>query len=286
MGDLTKKDTYTFWLTDPTILYRDNYYLDFFPTSKMSRVEQLNSITRFMIYFTILIILLKKDIKWIQFPIVIIIFIIFLYYTFDSDGPGLRRELYRVKGYKLADPDQNLDIEHFDGNPYDLDKKKDIVIESGFYDSDNKLQVGEYMSANERPSNNINYNLAEFTQFKDAFARQPSPDNPFMNLNANDFNIEDPPAPANADDDEISDKITEAFDEDLYRDIEDMYERKNSQRQFYTVPVPVNPPDTIALAHWLFRGAENPCKVDQSNCLKYEDLRFKRDSIIPAQTFR
>lgn len=280
MGDLTKKDTYLFWLKDPTILYRNDKYLEFFPTAKMSRVEQLNAITRFMIYFSILVLLMGKSIKWVQIPILTIVFLIFLYYVFESDQAGLRRELYRVKGYDISK------VEGFEGNPYDIDKEKPLIIESGYYDSDNQLQVADYLDATQQPTNQINYNLDEFTQFKNAFARQPTPDNPFMNPTVNDLNVDDPPSPANADDKDISDKITEAFDEDLYRDIEDLYERKNSQRQFYTVPIPANPPDTIALAQWLYRGAERPCKVDQSNCLRYEDLRYKRDSIISGLTFR
>ena len=70
-------------------------------------------------------------------------------------------------------------------------------------------------------------------------------------------------------------KISEIkFNDDIYRDFQDVFDKKNSQRQFYTVPF-TNPPDQTAFAHWLY-NTNDICKVNQGKCLKYEDLKFKR----------
>lgn len=46
-------------------------------------------------------------------------------------------------------------------------------------------------------------------------------------------------------------------------------------RQFYTVPVVTAQNDQITFAKWLYNAPET-CKENQSQCLKYEDLRFHK----------
>jgi hypothetical protein len=263
-------DRYIFWITNPSVLYRNDNYLSFFPTNQMNRVEQLNAITRFMIYLIILCVVVKKSKYWIQIPMMIIIFCIFLYYVFVSDKKGIERENFEDRTTDPTNPKSNKAI-------------KRVRFESGYYDSDGKLQIDEFVGS--KNSNKKTKNPYLIKQYTKSILRKPTSDNPFMNPTANEFNTEDPPNPSNVDDEEISNKITESFNEDLYRDIEDMYEKYNSQRQFYTIPTPSIPPDTVALAKWLYRGQEQPCKVNQSNCLKYEDIRYKRDNAIPSTTY-
>ena len=68
-----------FWLYYPEILFINNNYLDFFPKNHMSDEEKLNSITRFAIYYLILIILFSENKKMIIFPIIIILSTIFIF---------------------------------------------------------------------------------------------------------------------------------------------------------------------------------------------------------------
>ena len=58
-------DKHIFWISDPTILYKNNKFLEFVPTNKMDRVSQLNAITRFAIYFVILALIMDKPIIWV-----------------------------------------------------------------------------------------------------------------------------------------------------------------------------------------------------------------------------
>jgi len=68
-----EKERHIFWLEDPTVLFKDNKYTIFVPGIHMTRIEQLNAITRFALYFLILSLMFEKDAKWLYFPILTII---------------------------------------------------------------------------------------------------------------------------------------------------------------------------------------------------------------------
>lgn len=256
---MSLNNKYAFWLTKPKVLYDDQKYLEFIPTSAMSRVEQLNSLTRFCIYFLVLALVTKKSDAWIQLPVITIIFCVILYYVFEHDTEGMSAELSRMKGFQADST---------------LDDDNDITIETGGYNSKGKLMLGQYQSSKPKKYKNIKYSIDDYNDFKKATCRMPTKDNPFMNPILNDFEMEMPPEACNADDDLIKEKIGDAFNEDLFMDVTDLFERQNSQRQYYTLPH-MNPPDQTAFAKWLY-GTNDICKVDQSKCLRYEDIRFKR----------
>lgn len=263
-------DKYIFWIQEPSILYKNNKFLEFIPTAKMSRIDQLNAITRFLIYFLILALILEKSLIWIQIPIIIIFFITFLYLSFQFDKEGMKNELYRMRG---------IDINALGDEDYPEKKDEDVekvAIESGYYDSDNKLMIGKYLSSRPPEKKALKFNLDDHTKYEKAICRKPTKDNPFMNPLLNDITTypELSPVACNSDDDEIKDKIVDCYNEELYRDVSDLFERQNSQRQFYTMPQ-VYPNDQKAFADWCYKG-DNICKVDQSKCLRYEDLRYKR----------
>ena len=252
-----------FWTEKPSILYEDEKYLEFIPTKEMSRTDQLNAITRFLFYYLVIVIILKKEEQWIHLGIVIMLFVVILFYTFNADKKGKQDELLRQKG--LITKKEN--------------KNKDFQIESGYYDSNNKLHIGKYYGSQNKNINDtkINYSMDDFEKYEKEIARKPTIDNPFMNPLQTDFNIENPPVASNADDTEISNDINTKFNDNLFRDVSDVFGRENSQRQFYTVPQ-MNPPDTHAFAMWLY-GNQNVCKTDQSKCMKYTDLRYNGGNI-------
>jgi len=119
---------------------------------------------------------------------------------------------------------------------------------------------------NKKQTKKIHFN--NDVSYIETMCRQPTSDNPFMNLSLNDTMLDEPPQACNADDDKIKDKSMDMFNADLFRDTSDLFERKNNQRQFYTVPQPVNPPDSIGLSKWLYGGAPS-CKADQKACYEY-----------------
>merc|ERR1712216_191882 len=119
---------------------------------------------------------------------------------------------------------------------------------------------------------NLKYDMDEMDIYTKATCRKPTADNPFMNDTLADINT-DHPAACNDDDENINDIIDEKFNEDLFRDVGDLFNVKNSQRQFYTT-IPLVP-DSVQFAQWLY-GGKKTCKNDQTNCLRYEDPKFIR----------
>lgn len=256
-----KNNKYIFWLTDPKILYSDQKYLEFIPNQNMTRIEQLNSVTRFCIYFLILAASTGKQDMWIQLPVVVIIFCVILFYVFENDTVGKSQELKRVNNKSKIEKMCDLN-------------EDDVVIETGNYDSNGKISFGRYQGTNPKRCKNIKYSFDDYVSFKNETCRVPTSDNPFMNPTVADFEMEMPPEACNADDDDIKDNIKSSFNENLFMDVSDLFERQNSQRQYYTIPQ-TNPPDQTAAAQW-FYGGNSICKNDQSKCLRYEDLRFKQ----------
>jgi hypothetical protein len=298
-------ERYIFWLDDITVLYRNNQYIRFLPTKDMTRIEQLNALTRFFIYLIFLFLFFNKMDEWMYIPIAGIILCIILYNIFEIDEKGKRDELIRIKrktvndrlkseqpeiNYRTYLVDDDGDIRVVD---IDADEKKRYMetfdgsgtpkhtlgtaydIEAGYYDSDGKLKTGSYNQAvgNDADPDRIKYTLDEMRTFENATCRKPTSDNPFMNPSVDDFNKESTPIACNSDDADLAKDIQLKFNGDLYRDIEDVFDKKNSQRQFYTIAHNI-PNDQEAFARWCYKFPAT-CKVDQERCLRYEDLRTK-----------
>lgn len=110
---------------------------------------------------------------------------------------------------------------------------------------------------------------------------RPTLDNPFMNVTMKDYmNIKDgaiverPPI-CDLSSPKIQGEIDETFSNNLYKNVDDIFGRMNSQRQFYTMPSTTIPNKQDEFARWLYASPKT-CKENQDNCLRYEDLRAKR----------
>jgi len=79
----------------------------------------------------------------------------------------------------------------------------------------------------------------------------PTKENPFMNTLTNEFSTnKKPPCPQTPC---IEKKTQDAFEEGLVRELSDVYNKRASDRQFYTTPVTGNgTPDTQAFRNYLF----------------------------------
>lgn len=98
--------------------------------------------------------------------------------------------------------------------------------------------------------------------------QKPTDENPFSNVLMNEYtdNVERPPAcPI----EEVSDDVNNKFLKGLYSDINDIYEKENSQRQFYSTPNTQIPNDQINFAKWCYMRDDN-CKVNPSKCTGFE----------------
>lgn len=120
-------------------------------------------------------------------------------------------------------------------------------------------------------------------------ATWPSVNNPFMNPNIDDFGAykDKEPAPTYFEDTEdaatLRQEIKSKFEENIFREVDDVYERNNSDRQFYTVPNTQVPSDQAKTLEFFYGGMKENCKSDVSKCEPVEDLRY-RPMIFPDAT--
>jgi hypothetical protein len=249
-----------FWINNIKILYTNENYLNFIPVSTMTRYEQFNAITRLCIYIIILSIIFGANSMWYQIPIIIIILLIVLVHlnivknnthVINNTSQNLLSEIINT-----SVPDDIPENYNSDGTL--IKKKKVQFVEAGYYDPNGNLTV---------PSD---FKKKQSTQKK---CRMPSTDNPFMNPTVFDAAEDSPPLACNSDDidiDLLNKQVTNNFNDQLFRDVSDLYNVKNSQRQYYSISGSKTP-DTVGFANWLY-GNMPACKSNQSNCYKYEDL--------------
>lgn len=113
---------------------------------------------------------------------------------------------------------------------------------------------------------------------------RPTKDNPFMNATMKDFmnfdkagNIVDRPPACDPTDPKIKTQVNAAFNNDLYKDVSDVFGKMNSQRNYFTMPWTTIPNDQDKFANWLYKNPDT-CKENQDACIgqNYEDLRSNR----------
>jgi hypothetical protein len=106
--------------------------------------------------------------------------------------------------------------------------------------------------------------------------QKPSKDNPFMNVLISDYK-EHPERPrACKYQGQIKTDIKKNFDTNLYRDVDDIFHKKASDRQFYTTPSTTIPNDAGAFAKWLYQTDATCKEGDGDACYKnmHKNLQF------------
>lgn len=103
----------------------------------------------------------------------------------------------------------------------------------------------------------------------------PTRNNPFMNVMQNEY-IDNPTRPPACDYESVKEEVEDHWGFNLYQDVgEALWNRNNSQREWFTMPWTTIPNDQGSFANWLYRTGP-VCKQDQTACLRYEDLRANR----------
>ena len=96
--------------------------------------------------------------------------------------------------------------------------------------------------------------------------RVPDKENPFMNPVLSDYGSNKSPPPKSCpsyNNVGIQNRVDQLFNDDLYRDVKDVFGKNNSQRQFYTVPGNQVPNDQGSFAQWCY-GQPKTCKEGNS----------------------
>jgi hypothetical protein len=296
-----------FWIEDPYVIYK-NYYI-IIPTQNMSRITQLNTVTRFLIYFIILCILFGSDQTIIIYLLIGIILIIIFYNIYISDPKGIQQDLIleaQKSEKKFINDDEDADEsgsnfqENFELNKpmvslYDSVKNKvfkgdsipnvNFEVESGYIDSDGNYKLGPNYSdinyadyiKNQKKNKQKKVIWEKNQLYSKDTCRQPTVENPFANIVFSDYIDADKLAePCNADDPEVSNQMQNLYNSSIYRNLSDVWERENSQRMFYTTPIQTVPNNQTDFANWLYKTGPS-CKENSEYCTYYQDPTMVSD---------
>ena len=212
-----------FWLQYPSVLLENSKINQFFPSNKMNYIEKLNSIMRLSIYFSIIYYILKRDYKIIYLIIFISLTTIYIFY-FENANIKKARELKEIfNNYKIIDNDLYFPKKNY----VNTDKFKKCIeptTENPFMNRsmfDNDI----YPDLSSCPSDK---KLSEFISSG-------------VNLTEKNKNKT------------IAEVTNDKFNLNLYKDVSDIFNNSNSQREYYTMPVTSNPNHQTDFAKWLYK---------------------------------
>ena len=109
-----------------------------------------------------------------------------------------------------------------------------------------------------------NFDLVQYKSVKPEARMHPTKKNPFMNPDPTMYGTADyliPPADVN--DPQVQKEILDAFESDMWKDEDDLFDRKQGQLQFHTVPRYI---DFGAFQDYLYKNPDESCKENSSRC--------------------
>lgn len=250
-----------FWFDDPSILISPDRLTEFFPNKTFTLNEKLNSLARLGMYVSIVLVLHDKNAKWFSVFLFSLLLTYYIHVNQPTPSPKTIESFDEVTSAPLKIRSVVSDV--IQPEPAKVQPSEDyaqIIADLP--------EVEE--SQQEEPSQNVE-------------CTKPTLDNPFMNMTMKDYlnfdkagKVINREPGCDANDPEIKKSIDDNFKNNLFRDVNDVFGRFNSERQFYTMPWTEIIPDVKGeFKHWLYNNPKT-CKEDQENCLLYEDIRAKR----------
>lgn len=227
------------WTQNVDILYQKNRVTEILPTNNMTLPEKLNSLMRLSILIGIGSVILFSDYKYLYIPMMMAL----------------------------------IQIGTIHMEPTILDKSK-TNNESG--NESGNTEGFETIDFNNDDSIKLNIKpeLKSNNVTSDKLCIKPSKDNPFMNAMIYDSRYKQP-ACSSINNEKVNNNIDEYFNENLFTNISDIYNKRSSQRQFFTMPYTTYPNDSGNFAKWLY-GRPPTCKEGNgSQCIadNYERLQ-------------
>lgn len=205
------------------------------PGNDMSMERKLNAIARFFIYLGVIMVILYNKNNYIVISIFGILFTVLIY-----------------NNHKKEDLEGNgsyFNFEKFEEN------KQPVVEDTQLFN--NKENSSRKVSLEETSNQ----------------CRMPTKQNPFMNPLTVEMNTPHLDG-CNLSNPKIKETSKDMFYNEIYRDVDDIFQRRNSERQFYTIPSTFDYQDQAIFANWLYNTG-NTCKQDSGECFRYEDIRHQ-----------
>jgi len=122
----------------------------------------------------------------------------------------------------------------------------------------------------------------------------PSKDNPFMNTLLTDIGVYKERLPACEPTKEVKELTETHFNHNLFKDVNDIYDRNNSQNRFFTMPntteLGIKNGDTNLFANALYNNGQATCKEDTGMCTNsnsyfVNDLRHNPSLVMDTGRF-
>lgn len=268
------------WIDDFNILFKKERLTEFFPCKIQSNEERLNSIVRLSLYSSIVLCIYHSDPKYSS----IFIFILFFTYIIYKHNPKINNKTTKINKIDLTTQQQaQVEAERLASDPLNDLSLNNFTPSLGLNAS--KKHLGTLVSEN----GNTTQGVGIIEQFegerhgeKSGTCTAPTVDNPFMNATMKDYmnfdkdgSIVDRPPACDPSSPSVKNEIETNFNNNLFKDVNDVFGKSNSQRQFFTMPWTQIPNDRESFQQWLYLSPAT-CKENQDNCLRSEDLRSNR----------
>lgn len=100
---------------------------------------------------------------------------------------------------------------------------------------------------------------------------RPTKNNPFMNVTMDEY-ANNPTRPEACPIPEVSGEIDESFHDTLFKEVDDVYQRSASIRNYHTLPSTTIPNAQDEFAEWCYGNASKTCKEGNGMACKYFTL--------------
>jgi len=233
-----------FWYNNPLILINNKSLFEIIPLKNYSYNRKLNAVMRFTIIYAVMVRIINNNNSIFCLPFITILITVYLYkYPLDIKKKNNKNQ--SLEGFINNNTNNTTDI--------DLSEKnlKNLIDSSIFMDC-----------------NNIDTDIY----------RKPTIDNPMMNLNlitgtpgnsqewnqdgeiqTNEIQEDTLKAIPTFDNICVADDVDEKLNFGLYKDPNDIWGTRNSNRQFYTMPNTTINNHEVELGKWLY-GTPPTCK--------------------------
>tara|TARA_B100001057_G_C22684885_1_gene885267 strand:+ start:281 stop:1054 length:774 start_codon:yes stop_codon:yes gene_type:complete len=229
------------WFNNINTLFTKDNFFEIIPNVDMNYNEKVNSITRFCMYLSLLLIVFTGNLNYLYLPLCVII----LFYIVHIFKPEQVKDTFTNKN------NNNNNHSHTHTHNHNHNDNNDIYDDEVIHTVSSQNTTQEEINSEELLDN----------------CRKPTPNNPLMNLQISDITSEDNIRACNSSNKSIMENIDKSFDDRLYLGSEVVYNTRINQRNFYTMPNTKSYNDQGAFAKWLYNTPVS-CSMGKEQQLK------------------
>ena len=249
-----------FWADDFKILFAVNKLAEILPLNNMTTTQKLNAILRCSVYFSVVHYLVRKNSNILFVPVVVSV-LTYVFYINNTDKSNSSSKLSQLSN--VVERLSNQFLGKSDGKN---DTRDNPLFESTIYNDNN-------WSNNDLSLNNDNNVERIKDLYEDTDCKLPSVDNPFGNVMLGDIgNPKFKQSCSSYNNNMVKRDMKKDFEDGLFMDVNDVYSKHNSQRQFYTMPNTDVVNDQGGFAKWCYmtpptckEGNAMQCSANLSN---------------------